>query len=159
MGKKNETQEQSNMIEIAFSRDPHPQGIVFRMGEKDSLACFSPYTWLTFCDHEVTARTLKLDFSRYDVVLRAADNHSLSHLFAAIAKNECSEVAEKQGTLTIEAILGSPQARISRHLGYLRRNEMVRSPDSRVGSFILCRKKGLSFWKPNCVVCKIVFAK
>ena len=27
----------------------------------------------------------------------------------------------------IEAILGGPQARISRHLGYLRRNEIVRS--------------------------------
>jgi hypothetical protein len=104
MGEKNETKDQSTMTEIAFSRDPHPPGIVFRIGGKDGLTRFSPYGWLSFCEHEIAGRTLKLDFSRYDVVLRAAENHSLIHLFAAIAKNECSEVAEKPGVLTIEII-------------------------------------------------------
>ena len=92
------------MTEIAFSHDPHPQGIVFRMGGKKGTARFSPYGWLSFCDYEIAGRTLKLDFSRYDVVLRAAENHSLEKLFAAVAKNECSEVAEKDGALTIEII-------------------------------------------------------
>jgi hypothetical protein len=104
MGKKNETQEQSDMTEIAFSRDPHAQGIVFRMGGKEGVARFSAYGWLSSCDHEIASRVLKLDFSRYDVILRATANHSLDRLFAAIAKNECSEVAEKAGALTIEII-------------------------------------------------------
>lgn len=92
------------MTEIVFSRDPHPQGIVFRMGGKQGVARFSPYGWLSFCDHEIAGRTMKLDFSRYDVVLRAAESHSLDKLFAAVAKNECSEIAEKAGALTIEII-------------------------------------------------------
>jgi hypothetical protein len=92
------------MTEIAFSRDPHPQGIVFRTGGKNGTARFAPYGWLSFCDYEIASRTLKLDFSRYDVVLRAAENHSLDTLFAAIAKNECSDVAEKAGAVTIEII-------------------------------------------------------
>jgi hypothetical protein len=104
MGKENETKDQSAMTEIVFSRDPHPQGIVFRMGGEKGTARFSPYGWLSFCDYEITGRTVKLDFSRYDVVLRATVNHSLDTLFAAIAKNECSEVAEKAGALTIEII-------------------------------------------------------
>jgi hypothetical protein len=92
------------MTEIVFSRDPHPQGVVFRMGGKEGVARFAPYGWLSFCDHEIASRTVKLDFSRYDVVLRAGDNHSLDSLFAAIARNECSEVGEKPGALTIEII-------------------------------------------------------
>jgi hypothetical protein len=104
MGKKNESQKQSNMTEIAFSTDPHPQGIVFRIAGENGTARFSPYGWLSSCDHEISCRTVKLDFSRYDVVLRAGENHSLHKLFAAVAKNECSEVAEKSGALTIEII-------------------------------------------------------
>jgi hypothetical protein len=104
MGEKNEIQEQGVMTDIVFSRDPHPLGIVFCMGGKEGVARFAPYGWLSFCDHEVAGRTIKLDFSRYDVVLRAAENHSLDKLFTAIAKNECSQVAEKAGTLTIEII-------------------------------------------------------
>ena len=69
------------MTEIVFSHDPHPQGIVFRMGGTKGTARFSPYVWLSFCDYEIAGRTLKLDFSRYDVVLRAAENHSLEKLF------------------------------------------------------------------------------
>ena len=92
------------MTDIAFSHDPHPQGIVFRIGGKEGFARFSPYAWLSCCDYELVGRTVKLDFSRYDVVLRAAENHSLDKLFAAVANNECSEVAEKPGTLTIEII-------------------------------------------------------
>jgi hypothetical protein len=104
IAKENEAQEQGIMTEIVFSRDPHPQGIVFRMGGKQGIARFSPYGWLSFCDYEIAGRTLKLDFSRYDVVLRAAENQSLDNLFAAIAQNECSEVAEKDGMMTIEII-------------------------------------------------------
>jgi len=104
MGKKNEIKEQASMTEIVFSRDARPPGIVFRMGGKDGLARFSPYGWLSSCDHEIAGRTLKLDFSRYDVVLRAAEHHSLDRLFAAVTKNECSEVAEKAGALTIEIV-------------------------------------------------------
>ena len=74
------------------------------MGGKEGVVRFSPYGWLSFCDYETAGRTLKLDFSRYDVVLRAAENHSLDSLFGAIAKNECREVAEKSGALTIEII-------------------------------------------------------
>ena len=92
------------MTEICFSRDPHPQGIVFRLGGQNGTARFSPYGWLSSCDYEIAGRTLKLDFSRYDMIVRAAENHSLDKLFAAIAKNECSELAEKAGVLTIEII-------------------------------------------------------
>jgi hypothetical protein len=92
------------MTEIVFSRDPHPQGIVFRMGGEKGTARFSPYGWLSFCDYEIAGRTLKLDFSRYDVIVRAAENQSLDTIFTAIAKNECSEVAEKPGALTIEIV-------------------------------------------------------
>jgi hypothetical protein len=102
--KANTTQKQSAMSEIAFSRDSHPQGIVFRMGGKHGTARFSPYGWLSYCDYEIGSRTVKLDFSRYEVVLRAAVNHSLDTLFSAIVKNECSEVSEKAGALTIEII-------------------------------------------------------
>jgi hypothetical protein len=106
VAEENETEgeDQGTMTEIVFSRDPHPQGIVFRMGGTKGIARFSPYVWLSFCDYEIAGRTLKLDFSRYDVVLRAAENHSLDNLFSAIAKNECSEVAEKDAVLTIEII-------------------------------------------------------
>jgi hypothetical protein len=106
VAKENETkgEEQGTMTQIVFSHDPQPQGIVFRMGGTKGTARFSPYVWLSFCDYEIAGRTLKLDFSRYDVVLRAAENHSLDKLFTAIAKNDCSEVAEKAGALTIEII-------------------------------------------------------
>jgi len=92
------------MTEIGFRYEPRPPGIVFRMGGEKVTARYSCYGWLSFCDYEIAARTMKLDFSHYDVVLRAAENHSLDQLFAAIAKNECSEVAEKAGALTIEII-------------------------------------------------------
>jgi hypothetical protein len=104
MGEKNNTKDQSPMTEIGFANEPRPPGIVFRMGGTKGTARYSPYGWLAFCDYEIAARTMKLDFSRYDVVLRAAENHSLDKLFAAIAKNECSEVAEKPGMMTIEVI-------------------------------------------------------
>jgi hypothetical protein len=65
---------------------------------------------LSFCDYEIPGRTLKLDFSRYDAVLRATENHSLEKLFAANTKNECSEVGEKAGALTIE-IIGKEEAK------------------------------------------------
>ena len=64
----------------------------------DDVVCVTP-TW-----EENFALSMRLDFSRYDVLLRASENHSLDQLFAAVAKNECSEVAEKAGTLTIEII-------------------------------------------------------
>jgi hypothetical protein len=35
-------------------------------------------------------------------VLRAAEIHSLDKLFAAVAKNDCREIAEKAGALPIE---------------------------------------------------------
>ena len=92
MAKENETEseEQGTMIEIVFSHDTHPQGIVFRMGGTKGTTRFSPYVWLNFCDYEIAGRTLKLDFSRYDVVLWAAENHSLEKLFGF---TPCSQFA------------------------------------------------------------------
>ena len=46
-----------------------------------ALRDFLRTVWLNFCDYEIAGRTLKLDFSRYDVVLWAAENHSLEKLF------------------------------------------------------------------------------
>jgi len=91
------------MIEIAFEREDRPQGIVFRMGSGKRNARFSPYMWLSHADYEA-GREIKLDFSRYDIVLRAFTDHSLDNLFEAIARNQCSEIAEKDGALTIEII-------------------------------------------------------
>ena len=91
------------MTEIAFEREDRPQGIVFRMGNGKGNARFSPYMWLSHADYEA-GREIKLDFSRYDVVLRATETNSLHGIFAAIARNECSEIAEKDGVLTIEII-------------------------------------------------------
>ncbi|HEY5811708.1 MAG TPA: hypothetical protein VIT23_03530 [Terrimicrobiaceae bacterium] len=79
-------------------------GIVFRMGGKKGAARFSPYVWLIYCDYEIGGRTLKLNYSGYDVVLKAAESHMMDKLFAAIAKNECEEIEEKSGVLTIEII-------------------------------------------------------
>lgn len=92
------------MTEIGFAYVPRSPGIVFRMGGKKGTARYSPYGWLAFCDYEIAARTMKFDFSHYDVILRAAENHSLDKLFAAVAQNECSEIVEKAGALTIEVI-------------------------------------------------------
>jgi hypothetical protein len=93
VAKENETEseEQGTMIEIVFSHDTHPQGIVFRMGGTKGTTRFSPYVWLNFCDYEIAGRTLKLDFSRYDVVLWAAENHSLEKLFGF---TPCSQFAQ-----------------------------------------------------------------
>jgi len=91
------------MTEIAFEREDRPQGIVFRMGSRKGNARFSPYMWLSHADYEA-GREIKLDFSRYDIVLRAFTDYSLDNLFEAIARNECSEIAEKDGALTIEII-------------------------------------------------------
>jgi hypothetical protein len=102
--KNNETKDKGTMTEIVFSHEPQSQGVVFRMGGEKGIARFSPYVWLSYCDYEIGGRTVKLDFSRYDVVLRAAENHSLDKFFAAVAKNDCSGVAEKDGALTIEII-------------------------------------------------------
>jgi hypothetical protein len=80
-----------------------------------------PSTYLALCGewlprpiHDSTAsaeatdyeagREIKLDFSRYDIVLRAFTDYSLDNLFEAIARNQCSEIAEKDGALTIEII-------------------------------------------------------
>ena len=91
------------MTEIAFARQDRPQGIVFRMANGKGNARFSPYMWLSHADYEA-GREIKLDFSRYDIVLRAFTDYSLDNLFEAIARNECSEIAEKDGALTIEII-------------------------------------------------------
>jgi hypothetical protein len=91
------------MTEIAFEREDRPQGIVFRMASRKGNARFSPYMWLSHADYEA-GREIKLDFSRYDIVLRAFTDYSLDNLFEAIARNECSEIAEKDGALTIEII-------------------------------------------------------
>ena len=88
---------------IGFAREDRPQGIVFRMGGKKGNARFSPYMWLSHADYEA-GREIQLDFSRYDIVLRATEHYSLDGIFAAISKHECSEIAEKEGALTIEII-------------------------------------------------------
>jgi hypothetical protein len=80
-----------------------PFGIVFRLGGRKGPARFSPYMWLSHADYEA-GREIKLDFSRYDVVLRATENYSLDPIFEAIARNECTEISEKEGALTIEII-------------------------------------------------------
>ena len=51
------------------SNGQRPQGIVFRLGGRKGTARFSPYIWLVHADYEA-GREIKLDFSRYDVVLR-----------------------------------------------------------------------------------------
>lgn len=85
------------------SNGPRPQGIVFRLGGRKGTVRFSPYIWLSHADYEA-GREIKLDFSRYDVVLRSTENYSLDSIFEAITRNECSEIAEKDGVLTIEII-------------------------------------------------------
>jgi hypothetical protein len=85
------------------SNGARPQGIVFWLGSRKRTARFSPYMWLSHVDYEA-GREIKLDFSRYDVVLRATENYSLDSIFEAISRNECSEISEKEGSLTIEII-------------------------------------------------------
>ena len=93
------------MTEIAFSEDDRiRKELCSAWAAKKAPRGFLLYGWLSFCDYDIAGRTLKLDFSRYDVVLRTAENHSLDKLFTAIVKNDCSEVAEKAGALTIEII-------------------------------------------------------
>jgi len=82
------------MTDSSGHNGQRPQGIVFWLGGRKGTARFSPYMWLSHADYEA-GREIKLDFSRYDVVLRATENYSLDNLFEAIARNECSEIAEK----------------------------------------------------------------
>jgi hypothetical protein len=103
MARENETLEQGAMIDIAFSNEQQPQGILFHIGGKQGTTRFSPYRWLSLCDYEIAGRMIRLDCFGYDVVLRWTENHPLDTLFAAIAKNECSEVAEQLDALTIES--------------------------------------------------------
>jgi hypothetical protein len=91
------------MKESAGHNGQRPQGIVFRLGGRKGTARFSPYMWLSHADYEA-GREIKLDFSRYDVVLRATENYALDGIFEAICRNECSEISEKEGALTIEII-------------------------------------------------------
>jgi hypothetical protein len=91
------------MTESSVHNGQRPQGIVFRLGGRKRTARFSPYMWLSHVDYEA-GREIKLDFSRYDIVLRATEDYSLDTIFEAIARNECSEISEKEGALTIEII-------------------------------------------------------
>jgi hypothetical protein len=91
------------MTDSAGHNGQRPQGIVFRLGGRKGNARYSPYMWLSHADYEA-GREIKLDYSRYDIVLRATENHSLDSIFESIARNECSEIAEKEGALTIEII-------------------------------------------------------
>ena len=84
-----------------MTNNPHPivqrpQGIVFRLGGRKGTARFSPYMWLSHADYEA-GREVKLDFSRYDVVLRATEHYSLESIFEAITRHECSEISGKRG--------------------------------------------------------------
>ena len=81
---------------------PRPQGIVFRLLGKGN-ARFSPYMCLSYVDYEA-GRDIKLDFGSYDVVMRAAGGFSLDSTFEAIAHQDCSEISEKEGMLSIEII-------------------------------------------------------
>jgi hypothetical protein len=49
---------------------------VFRLGGPKGTARFAPYIWLNHLDYEV-GREIKLDFSRYDVVLRCTETYAL----------------------------------------------------------------------------------
>jgi hypothetical protein len=91
------------MTESAGHNGQRPQGIVFTLGGRKGSLRYSPYMWLSHADYEA-GREIKLDFSRYDIVLRATENYSLDSIFEAIARNECSEIAAKEGALTIEII-------------------------------------------------------
>jgi hypothetical protein len=79
----------------------HAQGIVFRLAGK--ISRFSPYMWLNYVDIEA-GRQIKLDFGRYDVVIRGSESYylELDKIFEAITRHECSEIAE--GELSIEII-------------------------------------------------------
>ena len=76
--------------------EPRPQGIVFRFGANHRSARFSPYMWLSHVDYY--GRELKLDFGRYDVVVRFAATHSLdiNSTFEAITRHECAEIWKKK---------------------------------------------------------------
>jgi hypothetical protein len=91
------------MTESSGHNGKRPQGIVFKLGGRKGNARYSPYMWLSHADYEA-GREIKLDFSRYDVVLRATEHYSLDTIFEAISRNECSEISEKEGALTIEII-------------------------------------------------------
>ena len=82
--------------------ETRPQGIVFRFGANHRSARFSPYMWLSHADYY--GRELKLDFGRYDVVIRSAVTFSLDIIFEAIVCHECREISEKEGSLSIEII-------------------------------------------------------
>ena len=84
--------------------EQRPQGIVFRFGANHRSARFSPYMWLSHADY--SGRELKLDFGRYDVVVRSAATHSLDidSIFEAITRHECGEISEIEGELSIEII-------------------------------------------------------
>ena len=78
-----------------YSEHLRPQGIVFRLEGKGN-ARFSPYMWLSHADYEA-GLMLKLDFGRYDVVLRSVEPYFLDSIFQAITRHDCSEIAEKVG--------------------------------------------------------------
>jgi hypothetical protein len=59
--------------------------------------------WLSHAEYEA-GREIKLDFSRYDVVLRAPEHNPLERICEAITRHECGEISEKEGALTIEII-------------------------------------------------------
>lgn len=83
-------------------RESRPQGIVFWFGGKPDGARFAPYVWLSHADYEVGS-SVKLDFGRYDMVLRS-QHYSLANIFQAITRYECEEISEKEGELSIEII-------------------------------------------------------
>jgi hypothetical protein len=99
----NKAKSEKLMNDKSVHNGQRPQGIVFRMGGRKGHARFSPYMWLSHADY-AGGRELHLDFSRYDVVLRATEQYSLDSIFGEITRHECSEIAEKEGELTIEII-------------------------------------------------------
>jgi hypothetical protein len=99
---KDETKSESNVMH-GTAPGQRPVGIVFRLGGRKGTARFTPYIWLSHVDYEV-GREIKLDFSRYDVVLRCTETYALDSVFEAICRNECSEISEKEGALTIEIV-------------------------------------------------------
>ena len=100
---KNETKSENNMTTTEQHKDNGQKALC-----SDWEVAKAPRaSRLTFgsvhVDYEV-GREIKLDFSRYDVVLRCTETYSLDSVFEAICRNECSEISEKEGALTIEIV-------------------------------------------------------
>jgi hypothetical protein len=79
---------------------PRPQGIIFRFSGTTARYC--PYMWLNYADYEA-AEQIKLDFGRYDVVVRGTESDHLNKVFEAVTRHECGEILEA-GSISIEII-------------------------------------------------------